>query len=67
MFFLSFCSIAIMPDGTLEISNATINDEGVYTCFAENDRGKSNSSGYLTITGQCGSGIFSGWEKYEII
>lgn len=40
-----------MFDGSLEILNATSNDEGVYTCFAENDRGKANSSGYLTITG----------------
>uniref|UniRef100_A0AAX7SDH4 Contactin 1b n=1 Tax=Astatotilapia calliptera TaxID=8154 RepID=A0AAX7SDH4_ASTCA len=43
--------ISIMFDGSLEILNATKNDEGVYTCFAENDRGKANSSGYLTITG----------------
>uniref|UniRef100_A0A3Q2XPF1 Contactin 1b n=1 Tax=Hippocampus comes TaxID=109280 RepID=A0A3Q2XPF1_HIPCM len=43
-------SISIMFDGTLEILNATKNDEGFYTCFAENDRGKANSSGYLTIT-----------------
>ena len=42
-----------MFDGSLEIRNATKNDEGFYTCFAENDRGKANSSGYLTITGQC--------------
>uniref|UniRef100_A0A669EIN9 Contactin 1b n=1 Tax=Oreochromis niloticus TaxID=8128 RepID=A0A669EIN9_ORENI len=42
--------ISIMFDGSLEILNATKNDEGVYTCFAENDRGKANSSGYLTIT-----------------
>uniref|UniRef100_A0A3B4A5C6 Ig-like domain-containing protein n=1 Tax=Periophthalmus magnuspinnatus TaxID=409849 RepID=A0A3B4A5C6_9GOBI len=44
--------ISIMFDGTLEILNATKNDEGFYTCFAENDRGKGNSTGYLTITGQ---------------
>uniref|UniRef100_A0A8D0D413 Contactin 1b n=1 Tax=Sander lucioperca TaxID=283035 RepID=A0A8D0D413_SANLU len=42
--------ISIMFDGSLEILNATTNDEGVYTCFAENDKGKANSSGYLTIT-----------------
>lgn len=45
-------SISILFDGSLEILNATKNDEGFYTCFAENDRGKSNSSGSLTITGQ---------------
>lgn len=44
-------SISILFDGSLEIRNATKNDEGVYTCFAENGRGKANSSGYLTITG----------------
>uniref|UniRef100_A0AAQ5XLC0 Contactin 1b n=1 Tax=Amphiprion ocellaris TaxID=80972 RepID=A0AAQ5XLC0_AMPOC len=42
--------ISIMFDGSLEILNATKNDEGFYNCFAENDRGKANSSGYLTIT-----------------
>lgn len=47
-----FSRIAIMFDGSLEILNATKNDEGMYTCFAENDRGKANSSGFLTITGQ---------------
>lgn len=46
-------SISIMFDGSLEIFNATKNDEGFYTCFAENDRGKANSTGYLTITGLC--------------
>uniref|UniRef100_A0A3Q1JSF2 Contactin 1b n=1 Tax=Anabas testudineus TaxID=64144 RepID=A0A3Q1JSF2_ANATE len=42
--------ISILYDGSLEILNATKNDEGFYACFAENDRGKANSSGYLTIT-----------------
>uniref|UniRef100_A0AAY5KL56 Contactin 1b n=1 Tax=Esox lucius TaxID=8010 RepID=A0AAY5KL56_ESOLU len=42
--------ISIMFDGSLEILNATRNDEGLYTCFAENDKGKANSSGILTIT-----------------
>uniref|UniRef100_A0A672JLP6 Contactin 1b n=1 Tax=Salarias fasciatus TaxID=181472 RepID=A0A672JLP6_SALFA len=42
--------ISILFDGSLEIRNATKNDEGVYTCLAENDRGKANSSGSLTIT-----------------
>ena len=46
-------SISLMYDGSLEILNATKNDEGVYTCLAENDRGKANSSGTLTITGVC--------------
>lgn len=49
---LFICSISILFDGSLEIRNATKNDEGFYSCFAENDRGKANSSGYLTITGQ---------------
>lgn len=48
---LSF-SISVLFDGSLEILNATKNDEGFYTCFAENGRGKANSSGYLTVTGQ---------------
>ncbi|XP_041933918.1 neuronal cell adhesion molecule a isoform X7 [Alosa sapidissima] len=41
---------SVWLDGSLEIFNATNEDEGVYTCFAENDRGKANSTGTLTIT-----------------
>ncbi|KAL7867498.1 hypothetical protein SRHO_G00088820 [Serrasalmus rhombeus] len=40
----------IWDDGSLEILNATKSDEGLYTCYAENDRGKANSTGTLTIT-----------------
>uniref|UniRef100_A0A665THD0 Contactin 1b n=1 Tax=Echeneis naucrates TaxID=173247 RepID=A0A665THD0_ECHNA len=35
--------ISINFDGSLEILNATKNDEGTYICFAENDRGKATS------------------------
>ncbi|KAG7456081.1 hypothetical protein MATL_G00247960 [Megalops atlanticus] len=42
--------IRIWYDGSLEILNVTKLDEGKYTCFAENDRGKANSTGALTIT-----------------
>uniref|UniRef100_A0A4W4HMQ1 Contactin 1b n=1 Tax=Electrophorus electricus TaxID=8005 RepID=A0A4W4HMQ1_ELEEL len=40
----------IWDDGSLEILNVTKNDEGSYTCYAENDRGKDNSTGILSIT-----------------
>uniref|UniRef100_A0A3B3SFI3 Contactin 1b n=1 Tax=Paramormyrops kingsleyae TaxID=1676925 RepID=A0A3B3SFI3_9TELE len=43
--------IRVWDDGSLEIFNATKADEGMYTCFAENDRGKGNSTGTLSITG----------------
>lgn len=49
-----------MYDGSLEILNATKKDQGLYTCFAENDRGKANSSGYLKITGQANKVCFWG-------
>ncbi|XP_036375794.1 contactin-1a-like [Megalops cyprinoides] len=42
--------VRIWEDGSLEILNVTKMDEGSYTCFAENDRGKANSTGVLTIT-----------------
>ncbi|KAL4641452.1 contactin-1a-like isoform X1 [Arapaima gigas] len=42
--------IHIWDDGTLEILNVTQMDEGRYTCFAENNRGKANSTGSLSIT-----------------
>lgn len=42
----------IWDDGSLEILNVTRADEGRYTCFAENDRGKANSTGSLIVTGK---------------
>ncbi len=45
------CRIFIWPDGTLELLNITKSDEGKYTCFAENDRGRANSTGSLSVTG----------------
>lgn len=44
--------VFIWEDGSLEILNVTRADEGRYTCFAENDRGKSNSTGSLLVTGK---------------
>uniref|UniRef100_A0A672JLU9 Contactin-1a-like n=1 Tax=Salarias fasciatus TaxID=181472 RepID=A0A672JLU9_SALFA len=40
----------IWEDGSLEILNVTREDEGKYTCFAENNRGKANSTGTLVVT-----------------
>ncbi|KAM9171705.1 contactin-1 [Pangshura tecta] len=42
--------ISIWGDGSLEIVNITKQDQGSYTCFAENNRGKANSTGTLEIT-----------------
>ncbi|XP_052400437.1 contactin-1a [Carassius gibelio] len=42
--------IFIRPDGSLELLNITKSDEGRYTCFAENNRGRANSSGSLSVT-----------------
>ncbi|KAM9854667.1 contactin-1a [Aulostomus maculatus] len=42
--------VFIWEDGSLEILNVTRVDEGRYTCFAENDRGKANSTGSLLVT-----------------
>ncbi|KAM4573818.1 contactin-1a isoform 1-T3 [Odontesthes bonariensis] len=42
--------IFIWEDGSLEIRNVRRSDEGRYTCFAENDRGKANSTGSLLVT-----------------
>uniref|UniRef100_A0A8C1KJ85 Contactin 1 n=1 Tax=Cyprinus carpio TaxID=7962 RepID=A0A8C1KJ85_CYPCA len=42
--------IFIWPDGSLELLNVTKSDEGKYTCLAENDRGRANSSGSLSVT-----------------
>ncbi|XP_004563822.3 contactin-1a [Maylandia zebra] len=41
--------VFIWEDGSLEILNVTRADEGRYTCFAENDRGKANSTGDLLV------------------
>ncbi|XP_067356392.1 contactin-1a isoform X2 [Channa argus] len=42
--------VFIWEDGSLEILNVTQADQGRYTCFAENDRGKANSTGSLFVT-----------------
>ncbi|XP_043084508.1 contactin-1a [Puntigrus tetrazona] len=42
--------IFIWQDGSLELLNVTKSDEGKYTCFAENDRGRANSTGSLSVT-----------------
>ncbi|XP_068169089.1 contactin-1a-like isoform X1 [Antennarius striatus] len=42
--------VFVWEDGSLEILNVTRADEGRYTCFAENDRGKANSTGSLLVT-----------------
>lgn len=42
--------VFIWEDGSLEILNVTRADKGRYTCFAENDRGKANSTGSLDVT-----------------
>lgn len=42
--------ISIWLDGSLELLNISKSDEGKYTCFAENDRGRANSTGSLSIT-----------------
>lgn len=49
--WLSLFRVLIWEDGSLEILNVTRADEGRYTCFAENDRGKANSTGSLLVTG----------------
>lgn len=43
--------VAIWDDGSLEIINITVLDEGSYTCFAENNRGKANSTTTLSVKG----------------
>ncbi|XP_037539657.1 contactin-1a [Nematolebias whitei] len=42
--------VFIWLDGSLEILNVTRADEGRYTCFAENDLGKANSTRPLLVT-----------------
>ncbi|KAM3924204.1 contactin-1 isoform 2-T3 [Leptodactylus fuscus] len=41
--------VFIWDDGSLEIINITMLDEGSYTCFAENNRGKANSTTTLSV------------------
>lgn len=50
-FTLILLRVFIWEDGSLEILNVTRADEGSYTCFAENDRGKANSTGSLLVLG----------------
>lgn len=48
----SLLRMFIWEDGSLEILNVTPQDEGRYTCFAENDWGKANSTRPLVVTGK---------------
>ncbi|KPP61244.1 contactin-1-like [Scleropages formosus] len=57
--------IRVWDDGSLEIFNATKMDEGRYTCFAENDRGKANSTGTLTITGDRTLSLFVTFDSQQ--
>ncbi|XP_038675989.1 contactin-2 isoform X2 [Scyliorhinus canicula] len=41
--------MTIFPDGTLRMRNISRMDEGKYTCFAENYKGKSNSTGTVSV------------------
>ena len=52
MCFSHLNRILIWEDGSLEINNITRNDGGIYTCFAENNRGRANNTGTLVITGK---------------
>ncbi|XP_078424599.1 contactin 1b [Cetorhinus maximus] len=42
--------MSIWANGTLEIRELSKTDEGSYTCFADNNRGKANSTGTLSVT-----------------
>lgn len=42
--------VFVWEDGSLEILNVTWADRGHYTCFAENNQGRANSTGSLSIT-----------------
>lgn len=44
-----------MPDNTLRISRLRAEDEGTYTCVADNSVGRSEASGTLTVHGKGGS------------
>uniref|UniRef100_A0A4W6DRA7 receptor protein-tyrosine kinase n=1 Tax=Lates calcarifer TaxID=8187 RepID=A0A4W6DRA7_LATCA len=44
--------IVISPeDGTLHIDRITVEDQGLYTCQATNERGSAESSAYIWVTG----------------
>ncbi|XP_031989513.1 roundabout homolog 3 isoform X2 [Corvus moneduloides] len=39
----------VLPDNTLRISRLQVEDEGTYTCLADNSVGRSEASGTLTV------------------
>lgn len=39
----------VPEDGTLHIDRITIEDEGLYTCEATNERGSVESSAYISV------------------
>lgn len=44
----------LLADNTLRISQVRVEDEGTYTCVAENSVGKSEASGTLIVRGKGG-------------
>uniref|UniRef100_A0A8C9NY21 Ig-like domain-containing protein n=1 Tax=Serinus canaria TaxID=9135 RepID=A0A8C9NY21_SERCA len=46
----------VLPDNTLRISRLQVEDEGTYTCVADNSVGRSEASGTLTVHGKGGPG-----------
>lgn len=42
----------VLPDNTLRISRLQVEDEGTYTCVADNSVGRSEASGTLTVHGK---------------
>lgn len=45
----------MLPDNTLRISRLQVEDEGTYTCVADNSVGRSEASGTLTVHGKGGA------------
>lgn len=39
----------VPEDGTLHIDRITVEDEGLYTCEASNERGSVESSAYVSV------------------
>ena len=42
---------SVLPNGTLSVTKATVNNQGLFSCRAENAAGRDEKKAYLVVTG----------------
>lgn len=50
--------VKVLDDRSLRLDNVVLEDEGEYSCEAENSVGAVSATGYLTVYSECYSFVF---------